>query len=124
MKCSNHAFEYSTTLSTNCDSKVDNNRGCGTSLTRRNSYGPGLNQIKGGWYVMKRTQTDGVYVWYFPRDDPTVPDEIRNANPHIQPDESTYGRPDARFPSSQKCIFQNFFGENKIVFDLTFCVSN
>ena len=83
-----------------------------------------LNENKGGWYVMKRTQNDGVYVWYFPRDDPTVPDEIRTGNPHIKPDEVNYGKPDARFPSSQSCDFKSHFGEHEIVFDLTFCVSS
>ena len=73
---------------------------------------------------MKRTQEDGIYVWFYPRDDPTVPDEIRSGGGHIEPNVDHYGMPDARFPSSKSCDFKTFFASHNVVFDLTLCVSN
>lgn len=76
----------------------------------------------GGHFAMKRTQSDGVYVWFFGRNDPSVPSGIRGGD-HVNPDQS-WGKPDARFPSTEKCNFAKHFDAHEIIFDLTFCVSN
>lgn len=113
---------FRTTESTNCDAAANGNQGCGTQLTSSDSYGKGLNNIGGGWYVMKRTQTDGVAVWFWGRDDNSVPLAVRYGSSVVKPDR-TWGTPDAVFPSSKSCSFSDHFDAHQIIFDLTFCVS-
>jgi hypothetical protein len=71
-------------------------------------------------YVMKRTARDGVAVWFWPRDDFTVPDSVRYGEPIIHPD-LFFGLPDAYFPFSQSCL-SDHFDAHQIIFDDTFCV--
>lgn len=71
---------------------------------------------------MKRTQSDGVYVWFFGRNDPSVPPEIRTGRQQINPGHG-WGVPEARFPSDENCNFASHFADHTITFDTTFCVS-
>lgn len=91
-------------------------------MTSSNSYGNGLNAIGGGWFVMKRMQASGVAVWFWGRNDWSMPASVRYPSDAIRPD-VTWGLPDAIFPSSNNCTFSDHFDAHQIVFDLTFCVS-
>lgn len=72
---------------------------------------------------MKRTQSDGVYIWFWGRSDPRVPHSVLSGGDNVTPDAS-WGEPDARFPSTSSCNFSKYFRAHQIVFDTTFCVSN
>lgn len=71
---------------------------------------------------MKRTAADGVWVWFWARNDPTVPNEVRYNIPSVIPN-AIWGEPSARFVPDQ-CNMTTHFGTHNIVFDLTFCVSD
>ena len=115
-------LDCSTTISTDCVAYDNGNQGCATVLKKHGSYGPDLNSIGGGYFVMKRTQADGVFVWFFGRNDPSIPTGVTGSD-YINPG-SDWGIPDARFPSSENCDFAKHFSEHNIIFDLTFCVSD
>lgn len=110
------------TQSTNCDTNVNFNQGCGTSLTQSNSYGSPFNSNGGGWYAMRRTQDIGIQVWFWPRDSWRVPLQVRYPFifEHIGFGTDNWGEPDASFPVKE-CDYSTHFDSHKIVFDLTFC---
>lgn len=112
-----------TGVAMDCNSAVNNNQGCGVSFTQSNSYGSPFNSAGGGYYVMERTQAVGVKVWFWARSDSMVPTGVKNGAASLNPD-STWGEPDAFFPSSSSCDFASQFNAHQIVFDLTFCVSS
>lgn len=112
----------SSTISTDCSAEHNGNQGCSTQVTSKYAYGNGFNNMGGGWYVMKRTQSDGVYVWFWSRNDPSVPESIRVQSNNINPDAS-WGTPDARFPSTESCKFSDYFNAHQIIFDTTLCVN-
>jgi len=68
---------------------------------------------------MKRTTEDGVWIWFWARDDPWVPLEVQYGFPSIVPDVS-WGKPSARFIPTQ-CDMATHFNAHNIIFDLTFC---
>ncbi|KLO16349.1 hypothetical protein SCHPADRAFT_869865 [Schizopora paradoxa] len=105
--------------SEDCNAYVNSNQGCGTSITDPNSFGTGFNQAGGGWYALKRTQSDGVYAYFWSRNDGSVPPEVASGSDRVNPD--TWGRPDVRHPSTETCDFAQHFDAHQIVFDLTFC---
>lgn len=105
-----------------CTSSGSNNNGCGITFTKANSYGSALNAVGGGWYVMKRTNADGVYIWFWARNDASVPAAVKSGAQTLSPDDS-WGTPDARFPATS-CDWPSHFTHHTIVFDLTFCVSS
>ncbi|EJD01318.1 uncharacterized protein FOMMEDRAFT_169462 [Fomitiporia mediterranea MF3/22] len=107
------------TVSTDCNAFDNGNQGCATSFQKSSSYGPGLNNNGGGYFIMKRTQEDGVSVWHFGRNDPNTPPEVK-AGEYINPG-SHWGTPDARFPSTDKCNFASHFTAHKTIFDTTLC---
>ncbi|KIO17700.1 hypothetical protein M407DRAFT_32626 [Tulasnella calospora MUT 4182] len=66
------------------------------------SYGPELNAVGGGWYVMERT-SQVVNVWFGARGDENVPDEVKDAatlkeSQEVNPD--ACGQPQANFAAS------------------------
>lgn len=79
---------------------------------------------------MARTRTEGIRVWFWQRDDPTVPQEVETSSPEfviagpstITPN-PTWGTPDAEFPVGDWCDYDSHFDPHMMVFDLTFCVS-
>ncbi|CAE6439175.1 unnamed protein product [Rhizoctonia solani] len=105
-----------TAESNQCDVKKNNNQGCGVRF-EQGSYGQGFNTKNGGWYAMRRTQ-DGISVWFWARDDATVPDDVRKGAAGVQPE--LWGLPVADFPANN-CDMKSHFGSHEIVFDLTFC---
>ena len=119
------------TVSTNCDANANFNQGCGTKFADGFSYGSLFNSIGGGWFVMARTRDEGVRVWFWRRNDPTVPPAIAQcgldnfvfgASPVLSPDPS-WGVPAAAFPVGDFCDYDSHFDAHIMVFDLTFCVS-
>jgi hypothetical protein len=111
-----------TTVSTNCDATANNNAGCGTSFSSSKSFGAGLNGNAGGWYVMRKARDHGISVWFWSRDDSSVPFEIADGGDSIG--EGRWGKPDADFPTEEgRCGYAEHFDSHQIVFDLTFCVS-
>ncbi|KAH9948669.1 concanavalin A-like lectin/glucanase domain-containing protein [Amylocystis lapponica] len=113
------------TVSTNCDVNVNFNQGCGVSFPGA-SYGAPFNNAGGGFFVMVRTQQDGVRIWFWSRSDPTTPPAVRApvpallGPPKIFPDAS-WGAPAAAFPAGATCDYAAHFDAHQFVFDLTFC---
>jgi hypothetical protein len=56
-----------TPTSTNCDTSVNYNEGCGVSFSEKKSYGASFNKAGGGYYVMQRTKQHGAQVWFWSR---------------------------------------------------------
>ncbi|KAK0209324.1 glycoside hydrolase family 16 protein [Desarmillaria ectypa] len=110
------------TQSTNCDTNINYNQGCGSSFTQRGSYGSSLNSIGGGWYAMRRTKETGIQVWFWPRNSWRVPIEVRYPFifKHIGFGTEGWGEPDATFPVKD-CDYSTHFDSHKIVINLTFC---
>ena len=123
-------FKDRFTISTDCDARNNFNQGCGVQFAKPSSYGNAFNAQGGGWFVMVRTRQDGVRIWFWSRNDPNVPPEIRDmpqrgllgGPPDISPDPS-WGNPEASFPLSDNCDYDSHFDAHSMVFDLTFCVS-
>ncbi|KZP11625.1 glycoside hydrolase family 16 protein [Athelia psychrophila] len=107
------------TVSPNCDASLNNNQGCGTQFTAPNSFGSSFNQAGGGWYVMQKSATEGINVWFWSRNDHTVPAAVHTNNDMVYPD-STWGSPGATFPSDT-CDYASHFNAHQIIFDLTLC---
>jgi hypothetical protein len=59
-----------------CDARMNYNQGCGVQSASDRSFGSAFNAAGGGWFAMRRTKRDGIAVWFWPRDDPSVPVEI------------------------------------------------
>ncbi|EMD37716.1 glycoside hydrolase family 16 protein [Gelatoporia subvermispora B] len=120
-------FQTGTTVSTNCDASVNFNQGCGVNFQKPASYGAPFNTMGGGYFVMSRDATNGIQIWYWPRNDKNVPEEVRNPDtpgltsaPIIAPDPS-WGPPEATFPTSDTCDYNSHFDAHQMIFDLTFC---
>ncbi|KAI0820011.1 concanavalin A-like lectin/glucanase domain-containing protein [Trametes gibbosa] len=114
--------------STNCDASVNYNQGCGVSFAKPASYGVDFNNAGGGFYVLSRSRTDGVRVWFWSRYDPAVPPEVRNApvadlfgtQGTVYPT-AYWGEPEATFALCEECDYDSHFDPHAFVFDLTFC---
>ncbi|KAI0786692.1 concanavalin A-like lectin/glucanase domain-containing protein [Abortiporus biennis] len=123
-------FESGAVTATNCDVKANYNEGCGVSFDNTNSYGSEFNRQGGGWYAVSRTRAKGVQIWFWSRNDPTVPNEVRGlrslsvlgSQTSIVPDHVNWGKPDASFPlQTDNCDYDAHFNAHILVFDLTFC---
>ncbi|KAI9510935.1 concanavalin A-like lectin/glucanase domain-containing protein [Russula earlei] len=114
-----------TSLNTDCDTSVDNNAGCGARFSNSGpSYGKPFNENHGGYYTMVKSPSSGIQVWFWPRDSPDIPTEIR----HGVSNETTiyptwqWGEPAANFPMLKDyCDYHDHFNAHRMVFDLTFC---
>ncbi|EJD00853.1 laminarinase [Fomitiporia mediterranea MF3/22] len=106
-----------TSVSTNCDTAVNGNKGCGVHNNKANNYGPAFNTAGGGWYIMERTDSF-IQVFFWSREDSSVPSEISSGASSINTD--TYGTPVALFPNTS-CDLASHFGENNIIINLTLC---
>ncbi|KAG8986025.1 hypothetical protein FRB90_004258, partial [Tulasnella sp. 427] len=102
-----------TVLTSNCDATINSNTGCGIRDSDPNSYGSALNANGGGVFATL-LDSNGVAVWFFPRD--SIPDDLSSESP--QP--STWGSPKA-FWSSSQCPTKSFFGPQRIVINTTLC---
>ncbi|KAF9261664.1 endo-1,3(4)-beta-glucanase [Marasmius fiardii PR-910] len=101
-----------TTIRTNCDFQVDGNAGCGVRFPQATSYGPPFNANGGGWYAVERTNTF-IKIWFWPRNDPSVPVDVRDGATSVNTD--TWGTPTAFFPDTQCPIAQKFAAHNIII---------
>src|SRR5580698_10492323 len=86
----------STRVSTNCDVSVNYNQGCGTSFDSPSSFGSGFNDNGGRWFVMQKASYHGISVWFWPRNDPSIPKTVRDGEEEIYPS-AEWGKPDADF---------------------------
>ncbi|WVF71645.1 hypothetical protein IAT40_006453 [Kwoniella sp. CBS 6097] len=106
---------------TQCSAYVSGNTGCGIKMTgnANGTYGAPFNAVGGGWYAMWRDleNSGGVYVYYWPRDSASVPEDVRNPNTATT-NVAEWGVPSANL-SVPTC--KKDFGKHVIVFDLTFC---
>lgn len=108
-----------TVSNVDCDATQPGNIGCGVSTDAPASFGPSFNNAGGGWYAVERTDSY-IKVWFWGRDDGSVPAEVRDAGTAaVNPD--SWDRPTALFTSDQ-CSLHDKFGPNQIVINLTFCV--
>ncbi|KAF8655008.1 hypothetical protein AX16_003312 [Volvariella volvacea WC 439] len=103
--------------SLDCNAFVNYNSGCGVKLNPPVSYGPAFNNNGGGWYVMERTDSF-IRVWFWTRNDGSVPPAVRNGEAIVSTD--SFRVPDAYFPSTH-CNIASHFHENNIIINLTFC---
>ncbi|KAF4622600.1 hypothetical protein D9613_009003 [Agrocybe pediades] len=100
-----------------CDTSVNGNTGCGVQFPTSNSYGPAFNSAGGGWYAMERSSTY-IKVWFWSRNDGSVPSEVRNGASQVNP--NNWGTPTAFFPDTS-CNFPDHFQEHNIIINLTLC---
>lgn len=89
------------------------NEGCQITTTNTYTYGDGFNNVGGGVYAMEWTD-EAITIWFFQRG--AIPSNIQNGSPN--PD-SSWGRPISQFTGC--CDIPEFFQDNQIVFDVTFC---
>ncbi|KAH9033134.1 glycoside hydrolase family 16 protein [Lactarius hengduanensis] len=115
-----------TTLTTNCDTAVNFNSGCGVGFSDPDqfytSYGDPFNRADGGYFAMYKAR-DSVKIWNWKRRG-SVPHVIRNGARRGQPvvPDASWGPPDANFPfNPDYCNYDQHFNAHQIVFDLTFC---
>ncbi|KAG9313625.1 glycoside hydrolase family 16 protein [Chiua virens] len=106
-----------TIVTTDCDVYDNNNSGCGVGFADNNSFGPGFNNVGGGWYALERSATY-VSIWFWERGSSSVPSEVTSPGSTI--DTSTWGEPSAYFPDTD-CDFSTHLGPMNIMIDLTFC---
>ncbi|KAI4795781.1 endo-1,3(4)-beta-glucanase [Aureobasidium sp. EXF-8846] len=90
-----------------------NNLGCQISTNQYNTYGDGFNNVGGGVYAMEWTD-EAISIWFFQRG--AIPSNVLSSNP--SPD-YTWGKPLSQFTGC--CDIPEFFSNNQIVFDVTFC---
>lgn len=105
------------TKSTSCDTSVNSNQGCGVSFPDQDSYGASFNAVGGGFYIMEKSSTKGVSVWFIARDSLL----LLGGEPVL--DLVLLSTPDAYFPTVDNCDYSKHFNAHSIVFDLTLCVS-
>jgi len=112
---------------------VNFNQGCGVNFTVPDdspfveagdkSYGAPFNEAGGGWYVMQKSLFSGINVWFWSREDRSVPPEISLGGSDLLPN-PLWGPPWASFPTLPvNCDYNTHFDAHIIIFDLTFCVS-
>jgi len=95
----------------------EGNTGCGVQADAPNTFGPSFNNIGGGVYAMERT-TSYIKVWYWARNDNSIPSDVKSGSSSIQT--SNWPTPFALFPNTQ-CDISSHFGPHNLIFDLTFC---
>ncbi|KAF7343220.1 Glycoside hydrolase family 16 protein [Mycena venus] len=106
-----------TPLQLDCDTNVAGNAGCGVKFAQGTSYGPTFNANGGGWYAMERTNAF-ISVWFWSREDPTVPADVKAGGSSVDTD--SWGTPSATFPNTS-CDIESHFAPNNIIINLTFC---
>jgi hypothetical protein len=70
----------------NCDATINGNRGCPVLFPQPESYGPAFNGAGGGWYAIERSPSH-IKVWFWTRNDPTVPQQVKFGGEAANPDE-------------------------------------
>ncbi|OBZ73025.1 putative glycosidase C21B10.07 [Grifola frondosa] len=118
-RCTMPASRAQTGVSTGntCDTITTNNTDCSVNAPSANSYGPSFNSAGGGWYAMERTMSF-IRVWFWSRNDGSVPSDVANGATTIDTD--NWGTPYAYFPS-ESCDLSSHFGEHNIIINLDLC---
>ena len=75
----------SNAVTNDCDVAANGNAGCGVQSTVANSYGKSFNGAGGGFYAMERTDTF-IKVWFWSRNDPAVPADVKTAGATVNTD--------------------------------------
>lgn len=88
--------------------------GCGVSTTTANAYGTAFNNNGGGVYATQ-WESSGIYVWFWPYDQ--VPADVTAGAPVT----GNWGLPVVAFNGGDGCTIDDFFSDQQIVFDTTFC---
>ncbi|KAH6914153.1 endo-1,3(4)-beta-glucanase chain A [Coprinopsis sp. MPI-PUGE-AT-0042] len=114
-----HRSQTGSAIAMDCDGLANGNQGCGTSFSKANSYGIELNRERGGWYVMQRSATEGINIWFWSRSDSTVPLSVKYGGERVDIGPS-WGLPEASF-TFETCSYLDHFDNHQVVFDLTFC---
>ncbi|KAF8803217.1 endo-1,3(4)-beta-glucanase [Phlegmacium glaucopus] len=100
-----------------CNTEINDNRGCSVSFAAANSYGPSFNANGGGWYAMERSDA-GISMWFWPRSGSWVPDDVKGNSNSVNP--QNWKTPSASFPNTY-CDFGSHFDEQNIIINLTLC---
>jgi hypothetical protein len=121
---------------------MNSNEGCGVKFAKPGSYGAPFNAAGGGYFVLRRTAAEGAAVWFWSREDPTIPPEVRGDLSNISVGIGRgrglldtlvntprtievgpwWGLPEAEFPPHH--CDESHFDEMMMIFDLTFCVGD
>ncbi|KAF8876314.1 2 beta-glucan [Infundibulicybe gibba] len=109
--------ETGASLQLDCDANVNGNAGCGVRLSPATSYGPTFNNNGGGWYAVERT-TAFIRVWFWARNDGSVPADVKNGATSVNTD--NWGTPSALFPNTS-CDIASHFNQHNIIINLTLC---
>ncbi|KAI0949203.1 hypothetical protein AcW1_008885 [Taiwanofungus camphoratus] len=112
--------------SKDCLATTGGNRGCDITFGT-GTFGSPFNASSGGWYVMERSAQDGIRIWFWARDDTSVPAAVAHPSSTevgtatVTPSGS-WGEPVASFPMGPNCDYETHFDAHRLIFDLTFCV--
>ncbi|KAG8853768.1 hypothetical protein FRB96_008023 [Tulasnella sp. 330] len=112
----NTMTQSGTLVTTDCNTAVNGNAGCGVAANKANSYGPGLNSAGGGYYAMERTSTY-IKIWFWGRNEANIPADITSGATSVDP--TKWGTPVADFVNNN-CAFSHF-GAHNIIINLTLC---
>ncbi|RXW14480.1 hypothetical protein EST38_g11373 [Candolleomyces aberdarensis] len=113
----NRGGQLGTQVLENCDATINSNIGCPVKFNTPQSYGPSFNQNGGGWYAVERS-SNFLKVWFWARNDSSVPREVREGQGSVRPD--TWGTPTAFFPDTN-CNMDQHFAAHNIIINLTLC---
>ncbi|KAG8971350.1 hypothetical protein FRB90_010525, partial [Tulasnella sp. 427] len=91
---SSNMIQSGSVVATDCYAGRNSNTGCQVKSGNAASYGPSFNAVGGGWYAMERT-SNFINVWFWARNDPLVPSEIKNGSGQVNP--AHWGKPFANF---------------------------
>ncbi|KAL0068732.1 hypothetical protein AAF712_004061 [Marasmius tenuissimus] len=107
-------------VSTDCNTAVNYNQGCGVEFAKATSYGHGFNQNKGGYYILEKGSP--IRVWFLPRGDPKI-EELFEGESHFKTisTDDLPTVPDAIFPTRTNCDYGGHFDAHAMVFDVTLC---
>lgn len=111
---SNNGMFSGQILTPDCDVDApgqSTNAGCQIQTSNTASFGTGFNSEQGGVYATEWT-SEAISIWFFPRS--AIPADIGSGTP----DPSGWGTATASFSG---CEIDQFFNNNQIVFDTTFC---
>lgn len=100
-----------------CASSEGANAGCGFQDNTPSAYGAGFNAAGGAVFALLIDADAGVSIYKFARS--KVPSDIASGSPN--PASSSWGTPQAYWPSTNSCKTKEVIGAQNIVFDITLC---
>ncbi|KAF8803218.1 endo-1,3(4)-beta-glucanase [Phlegmacium glaucopus] len=100
-----------------CNTEINDNRGCSVYFAAANSYGPSFNANGGGWYAMERSDSE-INMWFWPRSGSSIPNDVGGNSDSVNP--QNWETPSASFPSTS-CNFGSHFDKQNILISLSLC---